>query len=223
MAPRAPLLSVVLAVCLLAPPAAAAPLRAPGVERLAGGALLVMPLRVEVYEIAQGGVALLRPEWTTSAREWVQAALDALLGDAPIPRTPYEPPADPERAERHGQVRRVHRLVQLTVVTHRYAQGQARDLPTKQGRLDWSLGPGAAVLGETTTARWALFLEVSQRRLGGDFVRFGSLGDETTATASVVDLATGDLLWFNHEPSGSLGTAAETLDTVKRLLRDFPL
>ena len=106
------------------------------------------------------------------------------------------------------------------MVTHRY--GHIGDLPTKQGRLDWSLGPGTAVLGETTTARWALFLELSQRRLGGDYVRFGSIGDEVRATASLVDLATGSLVWFNHETSGGLSTAGEALDTVKRLLRDLP-
>jgi hypothetical protein len=221
VAPRARLLSALLAVCLLVPAAEGAALRAPGVERLAGGAVLLMPLRVEVFEIAQGGVILLRPEWTSRARDWVQAALDTLLGGAPVARVSYASPVDPERAERHGQVLKVHRLLQATVVAHRYAHSV--DLPTKQGRLDWSLGPGAAVLGETTTARWALFLELSQRRLGGDHVRFGSLGDEVTATASLMDLATGNLLWFNHERSGGLGTAADVLDTVGRLLRDVPL
>jgi hypothetical protein len=205
---------------LIAAPAYAGSERAPAVGSLAGATVLLLPLRVEVVEVAPGGVVLLKPDWTDDATAYVQAALDSVLGGGRVALVKYATPADSVRSRRQLQVMKVHGLVRDAIITHRYQNGSA--LPSMR-QFQWSLGPSTAVLGEEgTAARYALFVEASERRLSRHFARFGSLGNEFAATASLVDLGTGDLLWFNYERAGNVGTAGDTLSTVRRLLRDFP-
>lgn len=213
-------LTLVVAL-LVAAPAFAGPERAAGVGRFNDNGILLLPLRVEVLEVAPGGATLLKPDWTENATTYAQTALDSVLGHNRAALVKYATPADGEQADRHAQVIKVHALVRDAIILHRYRDGFA--LPSK-GRFEWSLGPGASVLREDRTAtRYALFVELSERRLSPHFFRVGSLGNEFSATASIVDLGSGDVLWFNYERGGSVGTAADTLDTVKRLLRDLPL
>jgi len=208
-----------LAVTLLTTGAAlAGPERAPGVGPLTGNVLL-LPVRVEVYEAAPAGVALLKADWTQSSRGYVETALEGLLGASRATIVRYAAPLDPDREDRHRQVLTVQGLVRAAIITHRYGDHFA--LPSKR-RFEWSLGPAASVLGNDTPATHALFVDLSERRLSRHFVRIGSLGDEFAASASVVDLGTGDVVWFNYERSGSVGTALDALTSVKRLLRDFP-
>jgi hypothetical protein len=210
-----------LVVLGLTPSALAGPERAAGVGRLPEGGILLLPVRVQVYEVAPGSATLLKAEWTETALGWVRAAIDSVLGTARSRVVAYTAPADRERGERHEQVLRVHGAVRAAIVTHRY--NPAFRLPSKAS-FAWSLGSGAAALREDQpTVQHALFVEISERRPSRHFVTFGTLANELTGTASVVDLGTGDVLWFNHERSGGLGSAAETQATVKRLLRDLPL
>ncbi len=176
-------------------------------------------MRVDVYEVAPAGVTLLKAEWTQHAQDLVQAALDSVLaGRTAIVR--YQAPADPERRVRHAQVMKVHALLRSAIVAHRYTDGSA--LPSK-ARFEWSLGPGASVLhDDRTAAPYAMFVEMSEARLSRHFVTFGGLANEFTGSASIVDLAAGDIVWFNYERTGAVGTAPDALATVKRLLRDLP-
>jgi hypothetical protein len=214
-------LVLALAVAMLpAGPALAGPERAAGVERLVGGAVLLLPPRIDVYELAPGGTALLKAEWTRSAREHVQAALDRVLGGGRLTIARYQAPSDPDRQELHAQVLKVHRLVQAAIVTHRYTR--TAGLPTKP-RLEWSLGPGVAVLREQSAAPgYGLFVELAEFRVSRHFVNIGGVADELTGAASIVDLVSGDVLWFNHERGGGMGSAADAMSAVQRLLRDLP-
>jgi hypothetical protein len=213
--------ALALAVAVLpSGPALAGPERVPGLGRLSSTGILLLPVRVDVHEVAPGGVTILKAPWTETAREHVHTALDSRLGGSRPPIVRYQGPTDPERHDRHAEVIRIHGLVQATIIAH--YQGPGSSLPTKD-RLAWSLGPGVSVLhppGGTTTH--AMFVELIERRLSRHFVTIGGLANEFTGTASIVDLATGDVLWFNHERSGGLSTAAETQATVQRLLRDLP-
>ena len=57
----------------------------------------------------------------------------------------------------------------------------------------------------------------------GWFATSAALGsDRLMGVATLVDLGTGDVLWFNQERGGSLETAGDTLIMLKRLLHDVP-
>ena len=211
-----PLLALVIAA-LLSGPAGAGPEHAPGAGRFTGSTILMLPIRVEVSETQPSGFALLKAEWTRDARQYVRGALDTVLAGHQPPLLDYQAPADPERRKRHAQVLLLQRLVQATIVMHRYTD--AFELPTKP-RFEWSLGPGASVLGDGAPAQYAMFLDLKEHRPSRHFVNIAGLANQYTGSVSIVDLATGDVRWFNHEKSGDLTTATSTLATVKRLLRD---
>jgi hypothetical protein len=182
--------------------------------------LLVSP-RIDVYELSPGGAALPKTDWSEAARRHAQTAIERVFDRSRRVVVGYVPPADQERQRRHAELINIHALVRAAIIMHRYGDGF--DLPSKQGRFEWTLGPGASILREDRpAATCALFVELTERRLSRHFVRVGNLGDDFTASASIVDLGSGAVLWFNHRRDGGLGSQAEVLDTVTRLLHDLP-
>jgi len=213
---------VALAACL-AGPALADPQRAPGVDRLADARVLVLPMRVEVYENATAGQGVLKLEPTENARQYVQTALETVLGRAPVVLVKYEAPSDRERNDRHLEMLQFHTLVRSAILRHLF--NDVFWLPSKRGRLEWSLGSGASILRDNRgDTRYGLFVELIERRMSrGWLATSAALGsDRLMGVASLVDLGTGDVLWFNQERGGSLETANDTLTVLKRLLRDVP-
>ena len=207
----------------LAGPALADSQRAPGVARLVDARVLVLPMRVEVYEHATAGEGVLKSEPTENARQYVQTALPTMLGSAPVVLVKYEAPSDPERNERHLEMLHFYTLVRSAIL--RYQYNDVFRLPSKRGRLEWSLGSGVSVLRDDCgDTRYGLFVELIERRMSrGGFATSAALGsDRLMGVASLVDLGTGDVLWFNQERGGSLETAGDTLIMLKRLLRDVP-
>jgi hypothetical protein len=204
---------------LVSGPATAGPERSATGGRLQPSGVLLLPVRVDVYEVAPAGVTLLKAEWTQHAQDYVRAALGSVLaGRTAI--VPYQAPADPEHRARHAQVMKVHALLRSAIIAHRYTEGWS--LPSK-ARFEWSLGPGASVLrDDRTAAPYAMFVEMSEHRLSRHFVTFGGLANEFSGSASIVDLAAGDIVWFNYERTGAVGTAPDALATMKRLLHDLP-
>jgi hypothetical protein len=151
----------------------------------------------------------------------VLAAVDGLLAGRGIALEQYEPPADPERAAQHDQVLRVHAAASAAILAHCY--NARAHLPSKGGRFEWSLGPGVAALRDGhPAAEYALFLDMVEQELLG-MVTLGVFGhDRQIASASLVHLSSGDMLWFNRERGGNLATEADVRSVLARLLRDAP-
>ena len=78
-------------------------------------------------------------------------------------------------------------------------------LPSKGENFDWSLGPGVASIGQQHDADYALFVHYRDYQASGGRVAFAILaaaagvgvpmGGEM-GFASLVDLKTGDIVWF---------------------------
>jgi hypothetical protein len=163
-----------------------------------------MPVDVEYYEWSNAG-SVLHAEWTEAARANLRTALDAYFeasgGDTQI----YAPPDDLRRARLHVQLQKLHRAVAQTIVDHAYAPpGEAPSrLPTKSG-LDWTLGEEARDLHDYYAADYALFLFVtgavpSATRVFTAAVAGISEYGGSYSSVSLVDLLSGDLVWFSHE------------------------
>ena len=102
----------------LAGPALADSQRAPGVARLVDARVLVLPMRVEVYEHATAGEGVLKSEPTENARQYVQTGLQTVLGSAPVALVKYEAPSDPERNERHLEMLHFYTLVRGAILRY---------------------------------------------------------------------------------------------------------
>jgi hypothetical protein len=132
-----------------------------------------------------------------------------------------------------ADLERLFGAVGSSIILHRYLR---YDLPTKRRQgLDWTLGQEAIDFGRATGMEYALFLHAqdayaSQSRIAiqilgaaGCFIGFCAPqigGASQQAYASLVDLRTGDVVWFNLLQSqiGDIRTREGAAQMVERLL-----
>lgn len=217
-----------LAALLLIPAAAAADSsRAEGFSRLPAGAVVaVMPLDIELFNISAGGVLEPQAEWTALAHENLR---QAFLTRKNALNVSFKPLAD-DADERIDNLNRLHGAVGRAISLH---HGGAYALPTKEGKLDWSLGEEATAIREKTGADYALFSYVRDSYASGERVAamvigallgVGLSGGAQVGYASLVDLANGRIVWFNRlaRASGDLRDPERARESADALLAGFP-
>jgi hypothetical protein len=179
--------------------------------------LLVMRPDVTVNALTTGGMAQPRADWTEQARANLITALKTqqsqqggkvLVLDRrnQLPNVSEQTVADLER---------LHQAVGQSIALHKF-MGAA--LPTKRGKgLDYTLGRDAVELGRKTGYDYALFVYAEDNiastgrtalqvlGIAGCVVGFcaPSGGGNQFAYASLVDLRTGEVVWFNVLQTGS--------------------
>ncbi len=133
----------------------------------------------------------------------------------------------------HVQLVKLYEAVARSILVHKYNDNAT--LPTKEDTFDWTLGEAVAPLRQTYDADYALFVFVRDSYSSGERVAlavivaalFGGimLGGQQVGLASLVDLETGAVVWFNLLTSrvGELRETGPAHDTVADLLDGFPL
>jgi hypothetical protein len=180
--------------------------------------LLVMRPDVSVGSVTTGGMVEPRADWTEQGRANLITALKAQQAERGgniviMERRDSLPGIDPDMV---AELERLHYAVGQSIALHRYNQ---RNLPTKRGKgLDWTLGEDAVRLGQRTGMDYALFLyaedsfastgRIALQVLGvaGCFVGFCAPnigGGGQFAYASLVDLRSGEVVWFNVLQAGT--------------------
>lgn len=174
--------------------------------------LLVLRPDVTVGSLTTGGLVEPRADWIEQARANIIQALRAQQaargGNVKIIERRTELPG--VSAQELADVERLNYAVDQAIVEHKYLGDY---LPTKRGRgLDWTLGQEAVRLGQKSGYDYALFLHAEDQvastgrialgviGLAGCFVGFcaPNVGGATQLDyASLVDLKTGEVVWFN--------------------------
>ena len=221
-------------ILLWAGVAAAQPNLAPGFTKLPpNSTIALMPADVELFEISVGGIGEPRADWTAAATKNIMADLRARKARLGARATEITG----EQDEAVEALNNLHGAVARAIVVHHFGQMK---LPTKDGKLDWTLGPDAAKLRELSGADYALFTWVrdsyasAERKammvvgLAMALAGFGGValgGGTQQAYASLVDLRTGQVVWFNLlvRGSGDLREAEPAAETLTALLAGFPL
>ena len=180
--------------------------------------LLVLRPDVTVGSLTTGGMVEPRADWTDQARTNIIAALRAQQasrgGKAQF--IDHRNELDGVSPDELADVERLNFAVAQSIVIHKYLGDY---LPTKRGRgLDWTLGEDAVRLGQKTGYDYALFLHAEDQvastgrialgviGLAGCFVGFCAPnvgGAAQLDYASLVDLKTGEVVWFNVVQAGS--------------------
>jgi hypothetical protein len=126
---------------------------------VANAGLLLMPLNIQLSEVTAGGVPDPKPEWTASAIRNVTAAMEDIAQAHDRRLVIYGARAvSDEQRDLDRQLINLYAVTGAAIQTHLYLLGQ--QLPTKDGRLNWSLGPAAASLRRETGADYGLFVYV---------------------------------------------------------------
>lgn len=207
---------------------------APGFSsRAAGSRLVIVPADMELFSMSGGGVVEPRADWTDAAHRHFRTALmarkEVVAGDV---RELKESDLD-----ELGQLNALHGTVAEAVFLHHMLRMPA--LPTKNDALDWTLGEAVKPLQERTGADYALFFWVrdsyasAERKaamvamtvVGAVFgMAIVPAGGQQIGYASLVDLRSGRIVWFNNlaRASGDLREAKSAEETVEALLKTFP-
>jgi hypothetical protein len=198
---------------------------------LSGKRVLLMPPDIELSELTVGGLLEPKAEWTDLAQKHVGSALQKEMDKRKTSLAQYQD-QNPSKGDRYNQVIKLHEAVGNAILTHKYDIGLLA-LPTKKDKFDWGLGEGVNILREDFGADYGLFI----------FFRdsYASAGRKTMMVVmavagvgvplgrqqgfvSLVDLRTGDIVWFNHQVrgTGDLREGEAALQSVQYLLADFP-
>jgi hypothetical protein len=212
---------------------------APGFSTLPKGTkVVVMPLDIELYSISAGGVTEPKADWTETAHKNFR---DALLARKGIQGVELLTLGDKD-ADDFADINALHGAVARAISLHHFGSPNFY-LPSKQGKLDWSLGESVRAIKEKTGADYALFSWVrdsyasTERQItsalssiatallsGGRVMSTGGMSGVQLGYASLVDLNTGQVLWFNRieRNAGDLRDPAKAASTVDVLLEEFP-
>jgi hypothetical protein len=180
--------------------------------------LLVMRPDVTVGSLRAGGTVEARADWTEQARTNILAAMKSQQAERGGQTLILEKRSSLAgvSAEQIAELERLHNAVGNSIALHKY--GGYR-LPTKRGRgLEYTLGEDAVRLGRQSGYDYALFMHaedsfadtgrVALQVLGiaGCFIGFCNPtlgGGGQSAYASLVDLRSGEVVWFNVLNAGS--------------------
>ena len=180
---------------------------------------------IELGSLEAGGSVEPRADWTATARDFISKDIADRLSHSGADLVEADHLIDPHEI----QVAKLHGAIGQAILLHLY--NPTLKLPNKGDALDWSLGPGANAIRSHYGADYALFVYVrdsytSSGRalliLGASMFGVGVQGGQQIGFASLVDLRTGNIVWFNRllNSSGDLRTAAPAKKTVEDLLKE---
>jgi hypothetical protein len=218
--------AVALAGCQTAPNSQIAELKRPtGQARI-----VLMPLDVELSELTAGGLKEPKADWTSQAKQYLTQALRAEKEARALQFVEFdEDKIASERREDVNQFSKLHGAVGVTILLHQYGV----KLPTKEGKFDWTLGDSVRALRAEYDGDYAMFVFVRDSyasagraavMVAGAILGIGVQGGTQVGFVSLVDLQTGNIVWFNRllRNSGDLRTADAARETAKTLLADLP-
>jgi hypothetical protein len=202
---------------------------APGFSALPKGAkLVIMPGEIELFSMGTDGGLEPKAEWTDKARRYFSAALRA------DPRTSTLSCSELPKGDAGAitEVLALHEAVARAIAEYQFG---SVTLATKDGKLDWSLGDSVAPIRKLSGADYALFygLRDSYATAGRKvlatavtvLIGFDVVGaGRQTGYASLVDLKTGRVVWFNRldRSKGDLREPEAAAETLGALLEEFP-
>lgn len=198
-----------------------------------GSRVLLMPPDVEISELTASGLTEPNAAWTQTARASIADALNGFFAERAVTLVPYRSrEADAAYDTAHLQTVMLHEAVGGAILVHKYSEPFA--LPTKKDAFDWTLGEGVASLRADYDADYALFPYFRESFASGGRVALivvgalfgvGVPGGRQVAFASLVDLRTGDVVWFNTLVSGGgdLRTPDGARTAIGGLLEELPL
>lgn len=190
--------------------------------------IALMPVDVELFSLSAGGVPEPKADWTAAAQGHMKSAIEAKRTGLGLTTLELSEAEADEFAEQIG----LHAAVATAVSLH-HVTGGVWALPTKAGKLDWSFGDAMRPLRAKTGARYGLFIWVrdsyasTERKIamvGLALLGIAATGGFQVGYASLVDLETGQLVWFNRlvRGTGDLREDKPARETVDALLAGFP-
>jgi hypothetical protein len=177
----------------------------------AGTGIIVLKPDIELTVLTTAGLEEPNSEWSKQALDNIQASLTTALQNRQQRFIPLDP--DTITTGRSNQVLRLHDAVAASILTFNYGVG---GLPTRKATdFNWTLGPGALELARASAAgsdaKYALITFGRGSYASGGRWTLAIVGTALGASvpmggqqvyASLVELQTGNIVWFNVATAG---------------------
>jgi hypothetical protein len=192
----------------------------------ANSRVVVMTPNVQLAILSAAGIPEPREDWSVSGRDNLAASIASYIqSESHTPST-----LDPSSAMegRVGQIIRLHDAVGVSLVQRGF-------LPTQRDRFEFTLGEGVRELGAAHNADYALFVSANgsyasagrvAAAVGLAMLGVGVPLGGQVAYASLVDLRTGNVIWFNTviaAPSQDMRDPEGARSLVNSIMKDAPL
>lgn len=189
--------------------------------------ILLMPPDIRYYLLTAGGVSEPNAEWTEAAQSNFSVALQDYANSIGANIKPID---KADLSEEEIRYETLHSAVGTTILQNHFGMYK---LPSKGQTFDWTLGPDIRSIGENYDADYALFVYYRDYQASGGRIAFAILAAAAGAGvatgsehgfASLVDLKSGDIVWFNvvNVGSGELRDRDGAATAVRSLFKDIP-
>jgi len=195
-----------------------------------GARIVLVDPDIELSLLTASGIQEPKADWTEQGRANIAAQIETQMKARSHNYRLLDP--NDAMAGRTGQLLRLHEAVGQSIMMFNYGYVS---LPTKKGSFDWTLGEGARALGSAYEADYALFVFGRGSYASGGRVAMAvgmailgagvPLGGQQ-CFASLVDLKTGRVVWFNVAvagPNADMRKPEGAAELVTAVLKDAPL
>jgi hypothetical protein len=196
----------------------------------AASRVLVMTPDVQLHIMTTAGLHEPREDWSRSARDNLAASVAGFVTNEGHFPSALDPATAMEG--RVGQIIRLHDAVGSSIIAINYL---GVNVPTRRENFEWTLGSGVQELATTHNADYALFITAqgsyasagrAAAVVGMALLGVGMPMGGQQAFASLVDLRTGNVIWFNvvtAAPGEDMREPEGAVEVTRRLMEDAPL
>jgi hypothetical protein len=193
-----------------------------------GARVLLMKPDIECSAVTASGMVEPNAAWTAQCQRSVQFALTQFMTEHQAELIVHDPAQlQSDKTTRYRELSKLYEAVGVSMLVR-------SAFPTAKSKTDWTMGKGVQVMQEDYDADYALFIFLrDQYETGGRTamrLAVAVLGIVTMPAtqqgfASLVDLETGDIVWFNHLFStvGDLREPEPARDAIDDLLEASPV
>ena len=190
--------------------------------------ILLMPIDIEICEITLAGLCEPNAIWTKNSKENIILGFEDLLKKRNADLVKFNKNLDNESV---NQLIKLHTQIGHEIINNEYGQFK---MPTKE-KFHWSIGKKVSLINAQNSSDYALFLYFrdqysSDRRVIYSIVTailfpgVIPIGGRQVAFASLVDLNSGDITWFNgyYRSFGDVRDFESAKQTLNKLFEQFP-
>ncbi len=193
-----------------------------------GAGVLLMKPDIECSKVTASGMIEPNAAWTGQCQRSVEAAIRQFMSDHQADLIVYDPAVVPrEKISRYRELSKLYQAVGVSMFSR-------SAFPTAKSKTNWTMGQGVQDMRADHDAEYALFVFLrDQYETGGRTAMRVAAAVFGVATApahqygiaSLVDLETGDIVWFNYlyRTVGDLREPEPARDAIDALLEDSPV